>query len=154
MEELLPKTLLQTGISDGGIIPDRFLVRTKSIGVASSNKIIKITIRKSQILGFISIRQYNMVQLVSITSEIAGGGNGYTNKLFIKDLSGNTNKNILSAQAYTKGDNTIIEITCKNLNYATMSVMDFGLELMSVETIESSQYIEGVDTNLINGTIG
>ena len=152
MEGLLPKILTSNNTSEGGIVPDGYYVKCRHDG----RKIIKITLSKNVFTGVLAILEHQNSEFISITMDVlVGPDTGKPSRLYIKKLSARPTAVVTSAIVYYNGTNNIIEISCTTLPYGysvLQSLSSSGL-IKDLCTISSSEYRNGVDTNLVNATI-
>ena len=152
MEVLLPKILASYNTSKGGIVPDGYYAKCRHAG----RKIIKITLSKGVFAGILSILEHQYSEIISIGMDaLVGPDTGKPSRLYIKKLSARPARVVTSAIIYYNGTNNIIEITCTNLPFGSSVLYGQtspGL-ILDLQTISSSEYRDGIDTNLVNATI-
>ena len=152
MEGLLPKILASYNTSKGGIVPDGYYAKCRHEG----RQIIKITLSKNVFTGVLAILEHQNSEFISITMDfLVGPDTGKPSRLYIKKLSARPTAVVTSAIVYYNGTNNIIEISCTTLPYGysvLQSLSSSGL-IKDICTISSSEYRDGVDTNLVNAII-
>ena len=152
MEGLLPKILASYNTSKGGIVPDGYYARCYHQG----RNIIKITLSKGVFAGLLSILEHQNSEFISINMDaLVGPDTGKPSRLYIKKLSARPTAVVTSAIVYYNGTNNIIEISCTTLpyGYSVLQCLSYSGLIKDLCTISSSEYRNGVDTNLVNATI-
>lgn len=148
----MPKILTSQNTSEGGIIPDGYYAKCSHQG----RNIIKITLSKGVFAGMLSILEHQTSEIISINMDtLVGSDSGKPSRLYIKKLSARSAAVVTSAIVYYNGTKNIIEITCIDLPYGGSVLYgqtNPGL-ILDIQTISSSEYRDGVDTNLVNATI-